>query len=210
MNDLLETSCDPLAMSLPALPAVLSDGEITRWLVEWGLGDTEAAEASIGALYPELRRMATRTLSRWGDRQTLDTTELVNEAYAAVAEKGPVVWQSRVQFLAVVSRIMRNILVDLYRQGRSDKRGGSWIRVPIEADALAGHDRQLELRSLHEALERLEREEPEAGRIVELRFFAGMTLDECADALGLGRATVVRRCRFARAWLSQKLGGDPR
>ncbi|MCG8459512.1 MAG: ECF-type sigma factor, partial [Holophagales bacterium] len=129
---------------------------------------------------------------------------------SAVAEKGPVAWQSRVQFLAVVSRIMRNILVDLYRQGRSDKRGGSWIRVPIEAEALAGHGLQLELLSLHEALERLEQEEPEAGRIVELRFFAGLTLGECADALGLGRATVVRRWRFARAWLSLELGGDPR
>ena len=161
----------------------------------------------LSSLYPQLHRMAARTLAGWGRDGELQVTELVNEAYASLADLGPTSWQSRLHFLSFVSRVMRNILIDLYRERQSDKRGGGFIRIALEPDLVAGNVRDVDVLALHQALARLEEEDSEAGRIIELRFFAGLTLDECAETLGLGRATVARRWRFARAWLHDQLGG---
>lgn len=185
-----------------------TDQDITDLLLQWGEGDRQAAEALATYLYPELRRLAVRALYHWGDAQALQATELVHEAYAAVAERGSFPWQNRGQFLGMVARIMRNILVDLYRQATSEKRGGSMIRVRLEADELPGQDPPVDILSLHRALDELEGSDREAGRVVELRYFGGLTLAECATTLGLSRATVVRRWRFARAWLHTRLRED--
>lgn len=156
-------------------------------------------------LYAELRRLAHRQLRHERPEHTLGTTALVHEAYLKLARLDRLVWQNRVHVLAEAARAMRRILVDHAVRRRAARRGGGRIAVPLEDALLAAEARGDDLLALHEALERLAAERPRHARIVECRFFAGMTIPDVAAALGVSPATVKRDWDLARAWLNRAL-----
>ena len=179
---------------------------ITAWLVAWTAGDQEAERRLFDLVYPELKRLARRHLAREHGRITLGATDLVNEAYLRlVAQRG---WQNRQQFFALAATYLRWILVDHAKHGRRRKRGSDAVHLALDEELLpGGAGLDLDLLALDQALVELARVRTLAARIVELRFFAGLSLEETVDALGASRATVLRQWRFARAWLAHQLGG---
>lgn len=183
-----------------------SSGEpITAWLVAWAAGDREAERRLFDLVYPELKRLARQRLAREQGRITLGATDLVNEAYLRlVAQRG---WQNRHQFFAVSATFLRWILVDHAKHGRRRKRGSDAVHLALDEELLpGGAGPDLDLLALDQALVELARIRTLAARIVELRFFAGLSVEEAAEALGASRATVLRQWRFARAWLACRLG----
>jgi RNA polymerase sigma factor (TIGR02999 family) len=184
--------------------------DVTRILTAIEQGDPKAAEQLLPLVYDELRRLAAQRLVQEKPGQTLQATALVHEAYLRLAGgevQGP--WKSRGHFFAAAAEAMRRILVDRARDKRRLKRGGGWERVDlqdvaIEADEIVAPD----LLALDEALDGLAREEPACAELVKLRFFAGLTQEESARALGVTRRTADRYWAFARAWLIHALGGD--
>jgi RNA polymerase sigma factor (TIGR02999 family) len=210
---LLRSPTDPLA----ALPMEASDrSAVVKELLERAsTGDREAFDRLIPIVHDELRAVAHDQRRRWQGDQTLGTTVLVNEVYLRLASQDGARWESRSHLLAVASRAMRHILIDYARQRSAVKRGGFWDRVTLEnvgevhasfADLSPGQAETLVL--LDTCLDELERESPRHARIVECRFFAGMTIRETADALGLSPATVKRGWSLARAWLHRAMGPD--
>jgi RNA polymerase sigma factor (TIGR02999 family) len=181
--------------------------DLTGLLQAWSAGDRDAADRLIPLVYKELRRQAARYLSRERANHTLRPTALVNEAYMRLAGQRRVVWQDRAQFFAVAATVMRRLLVDHARQHGASKRGrhvrtvsledGDWISVSGAPD--------LDVIALNEALVELAAVDPLRTRMIELRFFAGLTSDETAEALGVSTATVTRGWRLARAWLHHRL-----
>lgn len=160
-------------------------------------------------LYQELRRLAHRQLRGERADHTLGTTALVHEAYVKLARLDRMEWQGRAHFMAEAARAMRRVLVDYAEQRRAAKRGGGRIRVELQ-DAMAFIEGNTEeLLALHDALERLAVERPRHARVVECRFFAGMTIDDVAAALDISPATVKREWQLARAWLNRALDGRP-
>ena len=178
---------------------------ITAWLVAWAAGDGEAERRLFDLVYPELKRLARQRLARERGQITLGATDLVSEAYLRlVAQRG---WQNRQQFFALAATYLRWILVDHAKHGRRRKRGHDAVHLALDEELLPGGTRpDLDLLALDQALVELARVRTLAARIVELRFFAGLSLEETADALGASRATVLRQWRFARAWLACQLG----
>lgn len=175
-------------------------------------GDREAFDRLIPLVHDELRAVAHHQRRRWLGDQTLGTTVLVNEAYLRLVTRDDARWKSRSHFLAVASKAMRRILIDYARERSAVKRGGLWSRVTLEnvgevhaslAALSLGQAETLVL--LDTCLAELERESPRHARIVECRFFAGMTIRETADALGLSPATVKRGWSLARAWLHRAM-----
>jgi len=164
-------------------------------------GDQDAADRLLTLLYPELRRLAGRYLRGERGDHTLQPTALVNEAYVRIFNSAPVDWQDRAHFFAVVARQMRRILVDHARTVRAQKRGGDQIKVSVEVlhDVAARPDH--DLIGVDEALSALEREDERSARVVELRFFGGLTEHEIGQVLGTSVATVKRDWTYARAWL---------
>jgi RNA polymerase sigma-70 factor, ECF subfamily len=138
-------------------------------------------------------------------QRTLQTTALVNEAFLRLVDVRRVNWQNRAHFLAMVARLMRRVLVDAARARRAEKRGGELIRVTLEEPLVAGGDRAAELLCLDEALEALAALDQRKSRIVELRFFGGLSLEETAEALGVSTKTVMRDWNFAKAWLQREM-----
>ena len=184
-----------------------SGREITRLLGRWRRGDVGAEERLLDLIYPELRGIAARRLPEDERGFTLETADLVHEAYIKLLDQGSD-WQNRAHFFAVAARVMRRIVVDYARRRGRSKRGGDRIRLSLdEAPTLADRntDAWLELDS---ALAQLARIDERAARVVELRFFAGMTVEEVAGLLETSPATVARSWRFARAWLLQRIGGS--
>lgn len=187
-------------------------GEVTQLLEQWGEKDPRASERLMSLLYEELRRIA-RALAR-GERDdhTLEPTAVVHEAWIqllgrqGVQESEPK-WQSREHFLGVAATAMRHVLVDYARKKNRVKRGGGLKREPLFEEALGGAESRMELLELHQVLERLEQFAPLEARVVEARFFGGLTLEETAGFLGVSRKTVVRIWRRARAWLGAELAG---
>jgi RNA polymerase sigma factor (TIGR02999 family) len=172
-------------------------------------GDPQAAQQLLPLVYDELRRLAAQHLAREAPGQTLDATGLVHEAYLRlVGPEGARRWQDRSHFVAAAAQAMRHILVDNARRKHRAKHGGARCRVPLE-DAVpappSGHE---DLLALDEALTRLEAEDPEAAAVVQLRYFAGLSVEEAAGALGMARATAYRNWTFARAWLLRQLAGE--
>ena len=181
---------------------------VTQLLLGWGKGDKEALDQLVPIVYEELRRQAARYLHRERVGHTLQTTALIHEAYLRLIDQKNVQWENRAQFFGIAAQLMRRILVDHARTKKRAKRGGSDIRVSLgEANALA-RVQDLDVVALHEALERLEQIDEQQSKIVELRFFSGLTVEETAEVLNISPATVKRDWSMAKAWLHREIIPD--
>jgi len=178
---------------------------ITGLLLKWSGGDATALEQLMPLVYDELRRLAVRYLRRERDNHSLQPTALVNEAYLRLVDQQKVEWQSRAQFYGLAARVMRNILVDHARSRQAAKRGGEQFRVSFDGDQQGIVVPEIKFLAVHEALERLATFDEQKARIVELRFFGGLSIEETAEVLGIGHATVERDWKLARAWLKLQL-----
>jgi RNA polymerase sigma factor (TIGR02999 family) len=196
---------DP-APDRPARP-VSSPAEVTALLRRCTDGDTGALDRLMPLVYEELRRVAHRRLAGERTGHTLQTTALVHEAYARMAE-ADLPLQNRAHFFALAARTMRRILVDYARARLADKRGGGAQAVPLDdlTVELADGGEDAEILALHEALQALERQDERKARVIEAHIFGGLTYDETAAALGISPATVDRDLRLAKAWLARELG----
>lgn len=185
----------------------LSPHEITRILQAWNGGDREALNQLIPFVYDELHRQAARYLRRERPNHSLQTTALINETYLRLVEQRNARWQNRAHFFAIAAQVMRRILVDYARARTRVKRGGDDPRVPLDDVALvAPEGGGVDLLALDEALTRLAALDEQQARIVELRYFSGMSIEETAEALGISPATVKRDWQMAKAWLHHQLG----
>ena len=180
-------------------------GEVTALLLQWST--PEARDKLIPLVYRELRRLAVRSLRGERAEHTLQPTALVHEAYQRLIDQSRVQWQDRAHFYAVAASLMRRILVDHARRKGAQRRGGQAVRVDIDELDLPGSTPDLDLVALDGALDELAAVDGELARIVELRFFAGLSLEETAAAVGSSRATVHRDWGLARAWLHRRLSG---
>jgi RNA polymerase sigma-70 factor, ECF subfamily len=182
----------------------LPERDITALLKDWGEGDREALERLMPIVYGELKRLASSYLRSERPDHTLQPTALVHEAYLRLQGQRSVVWSNRAHFFGIAARIMRRILVDHARRRRAAKRDAAALRLTLVDDASV--DRAPELIALDSALTGLERLDPQQARVVELRYFGGMTVEETAEAAGISTATVKREWRTARAWLRREIG----
>jgi len=186
-------------MSTPSPP------EITQLLEEWSRGDRSALDRLIPLVHAELRRIARRQMSQERAGHTLQATALVNEAYVRLAGDAGQRWQNRAHFFAVCAQVMRHVLIDHARSRAREKRGGALQRVSLEGAAALAEGGEAELLALDEALARLEEFDRQKARVVELRYFAGLGIEETAEALGVSPTTVRREWRRAKAWLYRAL-----
>ena len=182
--------------------------DITKMLIDWSNGDREALDRLIPVVYAELRRQAARHLRRERAGHTLQTTDLIHEAYLRLVDQKNVRWQNRAHFFAVSAQLMRRILVDHARRRHRAKRGGSGITLPLdEGLVVAAEKSNGDLLTLDEALTRLAAIDGRQGQIVELRFFSGLTIEETAAVLGVSPTTVKDDLNLAKAWLRREIGG---
>ncbi len=180
--------------------------EITQMLLEWNGGDRSSLDKLLPFVYDELHRQAARYLRRERRDHTLQTTALINEAYLKLIDQREVNWESRTHFFAIAANLMRRILVDYARAKNREKRGGDYLMLPLEEAALvAGKEKNIDLMALDEALTGLEKIDERQARIVELRYFGDLTLEETAEALGISRTTVADDWAMAKAWLHREL-----
>jgi RNA polymerase sigma factor (TIGR02999 family) len=180
--------------------------EVTRILSAIGQGDPHAAELLLPLVYDELRRLAAQKIVREKPGQTLEATALVHEAYLRLVDVPKAQhWSGRGHFFAAAAEAMRRILVEQARRKQADKHGGGRLRVDLPPDLAAPESRSDDLVALDEALTRLERHDPTAARLVKLRYFAGLSHQEAAEALGLSRGAADRLRALARAWLFRQL-----
>jgi RNA polymerase sigma-70 factor, ECF subfamily len=179
--------------------------QLTRLLLAWTDGDKAALEEFSSAVQVELQRLARRYMRGERPNHTLQTTALVNEAYLRLIDWKNVEWRNRAHFFAVAGQIMRRILVDHARSRQNQKRGGNWCRVSFDETALVFDGESPDLVALDEALRTLESADPRKSRVVELRFFAGLSVQETADVLGVSTDTVLNDWRTAKAWLLREL-----
>jgi RNA polymerase sigma factor (TIGR02999 family) len=168
-------------------------------------GDEQALSALMPLVYDELRRLAASYVRRERPGQTLQATALVHDAYIRLMQDSKLSWQNRSHFFGIAARSMRQILVERARARRAVKRGGSRIRVTLDAGLLAAGAPAIDLEAIDEALTRLEALDPELARVVEVRFFGGLSIEEAAEALDVSPATVKRRWTVAKAWLAREL-----
>jgi len=184
--------------------------QVTELLVRWSDGDREALDRLVPLVYDECRRMAARQLARERPGHTLNPTGLVHELYLRLVDQRSASWANRAHFFAIAARLMRRILVDHARARGARKRGGSIMLISLGAageEAAPDDAAVADVLAIDEALERLAAFDPEQVRIVELRFFAGLTVEETAEVLGRSPRTIKREWRVARAWLHQQLRG---
>jgi RNA polymerase sigma factor (TIGR02999 family) len=186
--------------------AMPSPSDITGLLDDWGRGDPRALDRLLPLVYAELRRVAGRQLRLERDGHTLQPTALVHEAYLRLVDQRQVHWQSRAHFFAVSAQIMRRVLVDHARRRKAAKRGDDIERVSLDHEVAARASDAISILALDRALERLEGVDPALARIVELRAFGGLTIDEAAHVLKVSPSTAKRDWRTARAWLVRELG----
>lgn len=183
-----------------------SSENVTQLLVDWTRGDQGALDKLMPLVYGELRRLAANYLRRERQNHTLQPTALVNEAYLRLIDQRHAQWQNRAQFYGVAAQLMRRILVDHARQHQAAKRGGSdQTRLSITTAETIVKQPEIDFLALNEALEELATIDPQQSRIVELKFFGGLSIAETAEVLGIGHATVERDWKMARAWLRRKL-----
>lgn len=179
---------------------------VTQLLVRWGDGDQAALDELMPLVQGELRRLAGNYLRRERANHTLQPTALVNEAYLKLVDQKNAKWQNRAQFFGVAAQLMRRILVDHARQHQAQKRGGAeQQRLSLSDSDRVANQPDLDLLALHESLNELAEFDPQQSRIVELKFFGGLSIEETAEVLGVGHATVERDWKMARAWLRSKL-----
>ena len=179
---------------------------ITQLLIDWGKGDQAALERLMPLVYSELRRLASNYLRRERAEHTLQPTALVNEAYLKLVDQRNAKWQNRAHFFGISAQLMRRILVDHARQRQVAKRGGSeQQRLSITSVEAIIKQPEIDLLALNEALDELARMDPQQSRIVELKFFGGLSIEETAEVIGVSHATVERDWKMARAWLRRQL-----
>jgi RNA polymerase sigma-70 factor (ECF subfamily) len=179
--------------------------DITSLLIAWSDGDQAALENLLPLIERELRRIARHYMRRENPGHTLQTTALVNEAYFRLVDQKSVRWQNRAHFYAIAAKIMRRILLNYARDRRREKRGGGAVQVSLSEVAAVGEQRSAELISLDEAMQRLATFDERKCRVVELRYFGGLSVEETAEVLGVSVATVDRDWKAAKAWLAREL-----
>jgi RNA polymerase sigma factor (TIGR02999 family) len=184
-----------------------TQADVTRLLVNWTNGDKKALEALMPLVYGELHRLAKRYLRRERSDHTLQSTALVHEAYMRMVDQKGVQWQNRAHFFAVASQIIRRILVDHARTHNAEKRGGGACKLALDEAIGVSQKRDLNLVALDDSLKCLAEMDPQQSRIVELRFFGGLSIEEAAEVLGISPATVKRDWAVAKAWLYRDLSG---
>ncbi len=182
--------------------------QITLLLVDWSNGDELALEQLMPLVYDELRQMARRYMRRQPSGHTLQTTELIHEAYLKIAKSDEQNWQNRAHFFGVASRAMRQILVDYARSKQSQKRGGWQARVTLADHLAVTNDGISEIVALDDALKNLEKLDERRSRVVELKFFGGLKVEEIAEVLKISPETVKRDWQFARSWLLRELANN--
>lgn len=178
---------------------------ITRLLEQWNRGDPGAAERVVPLVYDQLRAIAGGYLRRERRDHTLQTTAVVHEAWVRLIENNGIEWQNRGHFVGVIARVMRRVLVDYARRHRAAKRGGDVEKVTLAEAVEVSAGQPPDIVALDEALQALEALDPDKARIIELRFFGGLSIDEAAEHLGVSAATVNRQWRRARNWLYHRL-----
>lgn len=189
----------------PADQAPASD--VTQLLLDWRRGDPAVGDQLLPAIYAELHRQAERAMRRESPEHTLQPTALVHEAYLRLIDQNRVEWRNRAHFFGVAAQLMRRILVDHARGQHAAKRGGGDRPITLtDVGAAASTETGLDVLALHEALETLAAFDPKQARLVELRYFTGLSIEETAEALGISPATVKREWAIARAWLRRELG----
>ncbi len=179
--------------------------EVTNLLLRWGGGDRDALDALAPLVYDELRRLAGRYLRRERTDHTLQSTALVHEAYLRLIDQRNVRWQNRAQFFGLAAELIRRILVDHARAKQAAKRGGNAYKLTLDEALDAAEPRDFDLVRLDDVLQGLAKIDPQQGRVVELRFFAGLTIEETAEVLGISPATVKRDWLVAKAWLRREM-----
>jgi RNA polymerase sigma-70 factor, ECF subfamily len=185
-----------------------AEGDISRLLAQMAAGNELAQQELIPLVYEELRRLARGYMRRERTDHTLQPTALVNEAYLRLAEGSPVNWKDRTHFFAVAATLMRRILVDHARAHQAGKRVGHGRRLEMDEAAAFPEQKGIDPLALDEALGRLEKRDPRQSRIVEMRFFGGLSEEEIARHLGISSRTVRREWRVARAWLFKEVRPD--
>jgi len=179
----------------------MSPQEVTQLLADWGKGDRSALDKLLPLVHSELRRIAQRQMSQERPGHTLQATALVNEAYLKLAGQQGFDWQNRAHFFAVCAQVMRHILIDHARAHARDKRGGGAVKVSLNDALVVVEDQTAHFIALDEALRVLERLDPQKGKIVELRYFGGLSVEEAAEVMNISPRTVRREWQRAKAWL---------
>lgn len=179
--------------------------QVTELLASWSRGDVKAREELIPLVYAELRRLANSYLRRERSDHTLQPTALVHEAYLRLIAQRDIQWKDKGHFFAITAQLMRRILVDHARGHLAEKRGSGVTKVPLDDALVMTRERPGKLLVLDESLSRLARVDPRQAQIVELRVFAGLSVEETAEFLGISLATVKRDWRMAKAWLSREI-----
>jgi RNA polymerase sigma factor (TIGR02999 family) len=183
---------------------------LTGMLAAWSGGDEGALDRLIDQVYPTLRHIARQRLGRRRPGESLESVGLANEAYLKLARAGGIHCENRVHFLALCSQVMRRIIVDHARRRAFAKRGGEVVRLPLDDALIAAPSRDIDVLALNEALEVLAQRDGRKCRVVELRYFGGLSIEETAQVLGISEETVKRDWRMARAWLLVALTGTQR
>ncbi len=182
-----------------------SHSEITALLVDWGNGDQSALEKLLPLVERELHRLAHSYMRRENPDHTLQTTALINETYLRLVDQRKVEWQNRAHFFGIAAQIMRRILLNYARDQNRQKRGGKAIHVSLSEAMVMPAEKDRELMALNDALNRLEAVDPRKSKVVELRYFGGLSVEEAAEVLGISPITVMRDWQFAKAWLAREL-----
>lgn len=182
-------------------------GAVTQWLLDWGRSDKRGLDQMLPVLYEELHRLASQYLSREATGHTLQPTALVHEAYLRLVDQRRVDWRNRAQFLGLAANTMRRILVNHARDRAAQKRGGGAAAVSLSLVEAPSGRPVVELIALEDALQRLAALDERKSKVVELKFFGGLTIEEIAEVLQISGATVEREWAFARAWLYEAIEG---
>src|SRR5215203_4833074 len=185
--------------------ATRSSQGITQLLERWSQGDEEALDQLMPLVYDELHRLARAYLRRERHEHTLQPTALVNEAYLKLVRQRNMPWQNRAQFFGIAAQLMRRILVDHARANYAEKRGGHRVNVSLKNIYAVNTQDEADVLAVHEVLNRLAEIDPDQSRIVELRFFGGLTIEETSEVMRISHSTVEREWRTAKAWLKREL-----
>lgn len=185
-----------------------SRSEVTRLLQQWSDGREDALDRLLPEVYVELRRLASTYLRKERPNHTLQPTALVNEAFLKLVDQKQVRWQNRAHFFGIAAQAMRRILVDHARAHAAGKRGAGGRPIALDESVAVTPSRDIDLLALDEVLTRLERLDPQQSRIVELRFFGGLTIEETAEVIRISPATIGREWTLAKAWLFAELSGS--
>ncbi len=180
--------------------------QVTQLLQQINKGDDTAFTELVPVIYKELRQIASRLLKNESGMHTLQTTDLVHEAYLRLVEEAYFSWENRVQFFAIAARAMRQFLIAYAKKQKALKRGGAQINITLDENAAVVEQKSMQVLALDEALSQLEKYDERLGRIVELRYFAGLTIEETSKAMDISPATVKRDWITAKAWLASEIG----